>query len=393
MRSIYPVACILVVIALIMPGGVALAAESKDGHITIGVLENKGYAFAKMMKDSFNLAKDKINAAGGVKGRPIKLVFADAGGDKETGVQAVRSLVKEKNVAMLVGGYSSSNTLQMARAADRMGKPFLVCTAADDRITQRKFINVFRLNQPAKEYSNGLESLLIHVVKPKSMAIIYENSPYGTGGAMRMMWFCRENEIEITAIIPYHKERAGKKYFKRLAAPLKNNTPEVVYMVSYLKDAVALVKHIRSEKINSLFFGGAGGFTHPKFIEKAGDSAQYLMTATLWTPDQQDPLAKEYASQYREKHHHMPDYHGAEAYSALLVAADALNRSKSLKPEDIRDALNKTELKTAFGKVAFKSYGKYERQNLQPTLVLQAINGQYKCVWPKEVSVAKYMIP
>jgi branched-chain amino acid transport system substrate-binding protein len=347
-----------------------------------------------MMKNSFNMAMEKINAAGGINGRPIELLYANDGGKKKMGIKAVKKMVNEDKVVMLVGGYSSSNTLFMAQTAERLDVPFLVCTAADDRITQRKKINIFRLNPPAAEYTTGLEALLLEKIKPASMTIMYENSPYGTSGGLRMMYFCRENDIDIHAIIPYHKERAGNPdYIKRLIKMVKDDPPEMIYMVSYMKDAVALVKQIRAEKINSFLCGGAGGFTHPDFIKTVGKPAQHLLTASLWTDDQDNVLARTYANLYRSKHKQTPDYHGAEAYSALMVAADALRRSKSLNAGDIRDALASTDLKTPFGKVTFESYGKYERQNREVTLVLQAIGDTYKCVWPQELSVAKLVLP
>jgi branched-chain amino acid transport system substrate-binding protein len=379
-------------ISSVSVGVLAESGEAQKEAITIGVLENGNFAFAAMMKDSFELAVKDVNARGGINGRPLKLVFANDGGEKKMGTTAVRKLVKEDNVVMLVGGYSSSNTLAMAREANRFDLPFLVCTAADDRITQRKFKNIFRLNPPASEYTKGLEGLLMERVKPASMAILYENSPYGTGGAMRMMWFCRENDIEIKAIIPYHKERAGAEYFNRLIQPLTKKSPEIIYMVSYLKDAVALVRNIREAKIDALLCGGAGGFTHPEFIKMAGKSSQHLLTATLWTADQDDPLAREYAARYRAVHRHGPDYHGAEAYSALMVAADALRRSKSFKADHLRDALGVTDLRTPFGQVGFKSYDQFERQNSQTTLVLQALGDSYKCVWPKSAAVAQLVL-
>lgn len=393
MRTVFCVTFLIGAIVLAAYTGLSVAADNQEGPIVIGVLEYAKFAFAPMMKGSFNMAMEKINARGGINGRPIKLVFADDGSQKEMGIKAVKKLVKEEKAAMLVGGYSSSNTLFMAQAAHRLDVPFLVCTAADDRITQRKKINVFRLNPPAAEYTKGLEELLLQKIKPASMAIVYENSPYGTSGGLRMMYFCRENDIDIIDIIPYHRERAGADYFDRLIKPLKNTPPDVIYMVSYMKDAVELVKQIRAAKIDSLFCGGAGGFTHPDFISKAGAASQHLVTATLWTADQEDVLARQYADRYRAKYKQTPDYHGAEAYSALIVAADALRRSKSFKAGDLRDALAKTDLSTPFGRVKFGSHGKYERQNIQVTLVLQVMGDQYRCVWPLSVAVAQLVIP
>lgn len=393
MKSFALIGCFLGAVVLIGTGTTAMSAEKSAVPVTIGVLENQGYAFAGMMKKSFELALEMINAKGGINGRPLELSFADDSGDSKQGIKAVKHLVKQEQVIMLVGGYSSSNTIFMARAAQSLDIPFLVCTAADDRITQRKMKNIYRLNPPASEYASGLEDLLMSRIEPESLAILYENSPFGTGAALRMMWFCRDNDIEITAIVPYHKERAGSEYLKRLIEPLKINPPQVVYMVSYMDDGVRLVKEIRATGINAQLCGGAGGFTHPDFIQKTGEASRNLMTATLWWPDQKHGMAGEYAALYQARFQQSPDYHGAEAYSALMVAADALKRSQSYDADQIREALDQTNLKTPFGQVEFKSYGKYERQNSRPTLVLQNIGNKYACVWPEDISVAEVVLP
>jgi branched-chain amino acid transport system substrate-binding protein len=225
------------------------------------------------------------------------------------------------------------------------------------------------------------------------MAIVYENSPYGTSGAMRMMWFCRDNDIDLRAIEPYHKERLSPDYFKRIVDRLKQDPPDVIYMVSYLKDGALLVKNIKDAKINSLLSGGAGGFTSQKFIKTAGNGANLFLTATLWTPQLQYPGTKEYYDQYAKKYGIPPDYHGAEAYSALLVAADVLKRADSYSPASIRAALDKTDMMTPFGPVKFTSYDKFERQNNLPTQVLQIISGKFECVWPQELASASFVAP
>jgi branched-chain amino acid transport system substrate-binding protein len=74
-----------------------------------------------------------------------------------------------------------------------------------------------------------------------------------------------------------------------------------------------------------------------------------------------------------------------------LVAADALRRAESFRPESIRATLDSTDLMTPFGPVKFSSYGKFERQNSLPTQVLQIINGKFECVWPEELATAKFI--
>lgn len=376
--------------------GASQQAANKDSPFIIGVplpLSGSLKEFGFMMKNSFEMAKKSVNEKGGINGRPIKIVYADDQGDVSLAGEAIKGLVDDSKAIMLTGGYASNPTYRMAEMAEKLDVPFLICTASADRITQQGWKNIYRLNPPISEYTKGLEDFLTKSYKPKSMAIIYENSMFGTDGAMRMMEFCRDNAIEVRSLIPYDKSRASQSYFRPMLAPLTAEPPNVIYMVSYLDDAAALVKQIRNLKINSLLCGGAGGFTLQKFIQRAGDSANHLLTATLWSPHLTYPGAKEYYEQYVERFASRPDYHGAEAYSALLVVADVLKRAESLNPESIRTELSKTFMLTPFGPVKFYSYYDFERQNSTRTQVLQIIDMKFEMIWPLEFATKRFVTP
>ena len=370
--------------------------EASQEPITIGVplpLTGNLKEFGLMMKNSFEMAKASINEAGGINGRPVNIVFADDEGKVESVKTAFEKLVASRP-AMLVGGYASDPTYQMAKMAEKKNVPFVICTASADKITQRGWKNIYRLNPPISEYTKGLEDFWIKIYKPKSMAIINENSMFGTGGAIRMIEFCQEKAIEIRAHINYDRNMAtNPSYLTSLLAPLTEEPPDVIYMVAYLNDAVALVKQIQALNINSLLCGGAGGFTLEEFIIRVGSSANNLMTASLWSEHVRYPGAAEYYAQYTANYNKSPDYHGEEAYSALLVAAEALKRSKSLSPQDIRHALNQTYMMTPFGPVKFYSYEDFERQNSVNTLVLQIHNGKFETIWPPDVASAMFKLP
>lgn len=368
-------------------------AASAAGPVVVGIVHREDFAYAKMMKNAFEMALEEINNAGGIKGQPLQLTFSDDRGDPKAGELAVKTLVREKMAVMLVGGYSSSNTLQMAYAADRLDTPFLVATAADDRITQHNLKNIYRLNPPASEYAKGLEEFLLDRVKPTSMSIVYENSPYGTGGARRMMDFCRANDIEIKGIHPYFKKGATPEYLQKVLSPIQADQPDAVFMVSYLDDATMLVRKAKEMKIKSLLCGGAGGFTHASFSRKTGDASENMLTATLWSPAAKFAMAKDFYEKYVKRYSIQPDYHAAEAYSALLVGADALNRSRSLASDDIRTALNDTKLDTPFGSVEFKDYGPFRRQNASATQVFQIKNGNFETIWPPTLATSTYTEP
>jgi branched-chain amino acid transport system substrate-binding protein len=88
-----------------------------------------------------------------------------------------------------------------------------------------------------------------------------------------------------------------------------------------------------------------------------------------------------------------PSYHGAEAYSALYVIKDVLERAKAWTPDDIRVAMKATNMMTAFGPVKFEDKEGYTNQNFMDTLVMQVINGQHETIWPEKYASKKYVYP
>ncbi|MDH4206025.1 MAG: ABC transporter substrate-binding protein [Desulfobacteraceae bacterium] len=370
--------------------------SSASEPIVIGVplpLSGKQMEDGRMMKDSFEMARNTINENGGINGRPLHLVYADDQGKESIGEKIIKDLVNNAKAVMLVGGHTSAPTYAMAKVANKLDVPFLVCTASADRITQKRWKNIYRLNPPVSEYTKGLEDFWMKNFKPKSMSIFFENSMFGINGATHMMGFCQENGIAIRSTVGYDRQRTDPAYFRSILALQVEDPPDVIYMVSRLDDGASLVKAIREVKVDALLCGGAGGFTSQEFIKRAGKAANELLTATLWSHQLPHPGAKEYYDRFLQVYSYPPDYHGTEAYSALLVAADALKRAESFSSKSIRAALNKTFMMTPFGPVKFYAYEDFERQNTVRTLVLQIINDKFEVIWPLDVATTEFVSP
>ena len=122
----------IILLFLIAAPLITPASSSAAEPLVIGVLHSEAYSYAAMMKNSFEMALEVINKEGGIKGRPLKLVYANDEGKPKPGEKAVIDLVEKNRALMLVGAYQSSNTIFMARIADKLDRPFLVSTAADD---------------------------------------------------------------------------------------------------------------------------------------------------------------------------------------------------------------------------------------------------------------------
>ena len=364
------------------------------GPLKVGIvlpLTGEKAAFGEIEKNSFLMALDEINKAGGIRGTEITLLFEDDAGKTNTARAAAEKLISRDRVLLLGGGYGSSETEAIARIAQQKKIPFLINTGSSDRITEQGWNYVFRLNPPVSEYSVAAESFLKQVAKPKTAAILFENTLFGTSGSKEFETSCKKMGIPIVLKEGYEY---GAKNFETLLLKVKNTKPDLVYMISYVLDASILMRQFMELDINpTLFLGGGAGFTLPEFYQTAGKAAEGVFSASLWVPHLPYPRASEYYKNYRERYGKETEYHGAEAHAAMVVIADVLKRTRSFSPEDIRQALAATDLMTVFGRVRFLSYGKKMNQNKLPTYMVQWINGKLECVWPEEFALAQYLFP
>jgi branched-chain amino acid transport system substrate-binding protein len=347
--------------------------------------------FGEIEKQSFDLALGEINAAGGVKGKKLELIIEDDTGRPEVGRSVVEKLITKDKVVMLGGGYSSSVTYAVAGVCQQNQMPFLVNTGSADNISTSGWDWIFRLNPPVSEYASSVESLLKDVIKPTSVAILHENSLFGTSGAKEFEKTCEAMQIKVLLKEGY--ESGGIDY-KPVLMKVKQLNPDIIYMVSYIMDASLLMKQAKELKLTpKMFIGGAAGFTLPEFQQNAGVASEKVISATLWHEVLPYPGAMDYYKKFVAKFGKPTEYHGAEAYAAAYVIADVLKRAKSFSPADIKQALSDTNLMTVFGPVKFVSYGKHKNQNKLPTYVVQWLDGKLELVWPADLSTKKFVFP
>ncbi len=381
---------VIVFLSSLLITTVATAGDTVTFTIPLPLTGSKA-KFGEIEKRSYEIALEEINAAGGIKGKKVKLVFEDSQGKPEISRAIAEKIIDVKKQPVIFGEYSSSCSKAIAAVAEERKVPYLVVTGAADNITQQNYRYVFRMNPSVSYYTSGLRSFLKEVVKPRTIAIIHESTDFGTKGAEGMVKDAKRIGMKV---VLKEKYESGAVDFKPILSKVKSKRPDVIYMVSYVMDAALLMRQIKELRIDAkLFAGGAAGFAIPEFIENAKDASEYVVTATLWSPMVAYPGAKDFAEKYKSRHGKYPSYHGAEAYSALYVIKDALERAKSWSSEDIRKALKETNIVTAFGPIKFEDREGYQNQNFMDTLVLQVIDGKHETIWPLRYATRKYVYP
>jgi len=384
----------VILISIFCVVGLMVAGVSAADTVKVGIvlpLTGPQAKFGEIEKKSFDLALEEINAAGGINGKKLELVMEDDTGRPDVGRSVVEKLITKDKVVMIGGGYSSSVTFATAGVCQQNKMPFLVNTGSADKITTSGWDFIFRLNPPVSHYADAVTTLLAEKVKPKTVAILYENSLFGTKGAKSFAKICDKAGYKVVLKEGY--EHGGIDY-KPVLIQIKQLNPDIVYMISYIMDASLLMKQAKELKLTpKMFIGGAAGFTLPEFAENSGVASENVISATLWHQVLPFPGAMDYYKKFVAKYNKPTEYHGAEAYSACYVIADVLKRAKSFKNTDIKQALSETDMMTVFGPVKFTTWGKMKNQNKAATYVVQWLDGKLELVWPTDHATKTFVYP
>lgn len=384
----------LAALALIALGVVLPGAAQPKGSIKVGVplpLSGRHAPFGEIIKNSFVLALEDVNAKGGVRGQKLDLLFEDSRSDVQTARTVTEKLISQDKVVMLTGQYASAESLPTAQVAQQSGMPFLVTTAAADEITQRGWKYIFRMAQPASEFDNALKDFFEKVAKPKTLAILHENTLFGTSTAAAMKEWAGQAKVDV---VMYEAYDAGSPDYKPLLLRVKQKNPDVIYMVSYLLDAVLLMRQAKEVDSNPrAFTGAAAGFSILPFIKGAGEAAEHVLSSSMWEPTAPYPGAADYYKSYTARFGSPPSYHGAQGFACVYVVADVLKRAASLSPDDIVKSLAATDIQTMYGRIKFEKYGKFQNQAKLPTFVIQVQKGKFATVWPKDVAGSPAVFP
>ncbi|MEF9887253.1 ABC transporter substrate-binding protein [Streptomyces sp. P9-A4] len=102
-------------------------APAANGPVRIGVivpLTGPVSQVGTALRDGLELAVKKVNADGGIGGRPVEYVVVDDAGDPANSTQLARRLVRQDKVTMLFGTITGDTAEAVGRVADEAKVPF-----------------------------------------------------------------------------------------------------------------------------------------------------------------------------------------------------------------------------------------------------------------------------
>src|ERR1700691_1936068 len=392
-------------------GGPAHAADS----VKIGViypLTGNAASAGQSAKDAVNLGVEIVNTAhpeltnlplGPTAGLPnlggakIELDEADHQGNPQVGQQQTLRLITQDHVAAMLGSYHSSVTLVATAVAERQGIPFLVADSVAANITGRGFKWTFRTTPYAPDFAKAYAQFLTDLKKSgtrvNNIAVVNENTDYGTSVAASILDAAKAANIPVVAQIAYS---ANSSDVNAQVLQLKSANPDAVIFVSYTSDIILYFKTMKNfDYLPPIIIGDDAGFSDPSFIPNVGDLAQGALNRSAF--DIGKPGTNSYIvdQMFKAKHGRDLDDTSARWLQGFLVLADAINRAGSTDPEKIQAALRATDLKPdqlimGYNGVKFDDTG---QNTLAATYLVQLKGKEYVSVWPEDRANAKLELP
>src|SRR5438067_96414 len=157
--------------------------QANGSPITIGVLDDHAASTAvegAEMQVNTDLAVAQVNAAGGVHGHPLKVVYADPQAAPDQAVSQAQSLVQQQNVDVLMGGVLSSECLGVGNLVPRLqvGYPSSTGGAAEAFTSMQCNKYSFRFNVTGRQTTIPLAQYMVQTYG-KNWGIIYPDYALG----------------------------------------------------------------------------------------------------------------------------------------------------------------------------------------------------------------------
>ena len=374
---------IALTVALLILSGTAAAAPIKLGVI----LPRTGpeAPIGEEMANGIKLAQEDLKRSG----LDVDIQWEDDTGKPQIAMSAFEKLATRDGVAGVVGAYTSASTSAVARLAEKYKVPLLIPISSKDEITMQGYRWVFRINSPASFYVEALLDMVRSVGAPRSVAIIYEDTDFGNSTARSLKAYAAKHDIALLAEAPYSK---GSPDYRSTLFKVRSLKPDLVFMVSYIADAILLMRQSREVGVQPMaFLGAGGGFNLAQFAAERSISTN-VITSTQWSEDVRWPGASAFGKRYRERFGLDSSHHGACSYEVTRILAETAAKARGDRAAT-RAGLRGGQWSGLLGDVKFEDFNGFTNQNRHPILVQQIQDGRYELVFPAAYANKKPVFP
>jgi branched-chain amino acid transport system substrate-binding protein len=331
--SMKKIAVALTVAVLLLCAGwpVKAADEMAVGAVTplTGKLSVYGDGFQKAML----LALDEVNAAEGINGKPMKIVFEDNNSTSKGSVSAIQKLITVDKFPVIFGPAASSNFLAVCPIAQQNETILIGAESAAESISKCGSY-VFRVFPSDLLQGKGVAELAEYL-NFKEVVLTYINNDWGVG----LAGVFKENFLKSGGkLIDEFAYDEGKADYRSEILRIKKDSPKAVVNLTYIKEGATMLKQAYESKVEVQWLMGSAAKS-PKLVELAGVAAEGVI-GTYPTFSQDTSQYRAFKGGWDKKYpgQKTPIF-GEYNYDMVKLTAEALKQAKTMSSSDIRSAL------------------------------------------------------
>ncbi len=278
------------------------------------------------------MVAEQINAAGGINGEKLELIVYDSEGDATKANLAVKKLITQDKVSVVIGPSLSGTSMAVVPLAAKYKTPLISCAASykitwdEKKGTARKW--VFKTPQTD---TMAVEAIYVALKKKgiSKIAITSVTSGFGASGRGELIRLASKYGMSIVA-----DEKYGPKDTDMTAqlTKIKGLAPQAIVNWSVGPTQVVVLRNWRDLGMTNIVFYQSHGFGSRKNIKLAAGAAEGVYVplgavniAELLTPyDSQYNVTRKYMQDYKAKYNESLSSFGGHAWDALHMAAQAL---------------------------------------------------------------------
>lgn len=269
------------------------------------------------------IAEEVVNRRGGVGGRPIKLVFQDAGSDEASAISAFQHLTTVAKVVGILGPSLSQQAFAAGPIANRLGVPVIGPSTTAKGIPQiGEFIS--RVSAPvAMMAPTVIRAALAVDPKLRRTAVLYAgNDAFSRSEAEAFQAAIKETlRLEPVAVERY---QTTDRDFTAPIRSVQRARPDLVVVAGLQADGAAMVRQLRDLGYRGLIVGG-NGLNTTNILSMCKAQCDGILFAQAYNPELRSRINDAFRSVYQEKQRRDPSQLSAQAFTGVQVFAEALS--------------------------------------------------------------------
>ncbi|MBU3559146.1 ABC transporter substrate-binding protein [Polynucleobacter sp. Nonnen-W13] len=357
----------------------ASLVSAQTGPIKIGVvtpLSGTYTPIGEQVKMGLDLAAKEINAAGGINGRKIDLIYEDEEANPAVATQKAEKLFQVEKVDFLTGTVNSGSTLAVGQLAERNNKLIATTVSFADSITADKCSpNVFRVNARAGMQSAALAAWVDKEIPKANIFFIGPDYEMGRSTVSAFKKASTEKGAkDVGEVFAPLDNKDYSPYFGQVRAA----KPNVIYTSVAGNDTVRLFTQMEEYGVNKgVTVVGASGTVTSQNLGAIGKSANGFVTGVGYSPKLDNPANKKFVADFQKAYNKLPDLYGADSYGLMYFYKAAVEKAKSTETDKVRAAMNDLSWQTPQGTKKMRAG---DHQAMQDMFAVRVENGEFNIV-------------